>query len=152
MQRKRRAYEIQEICVWIVLECAIVGTVACIEYTAYHLGTWIVLFAIGSLLCLVGLTVSSPQELDRQAFKRSLKLESFSPSLKAFRLNGHFFKPYEQEIPGAGKQFRLSSTKPLSEDVEAALIRYLINEGLSETLWPEMSKRIELESAWAFPA
>jgi len=40
----------------------------------------------------------------------------------------------------------------ISEDVEAALIRYLISEGLSETLWRQISDRIEAESHWAFLA
>jgi hypothetical protein len=33
---------------------------------------------------------------------------------------------------------------------EAALIRYLINEGLSEQIWPQISRRIEEEATWAF--
>jgi hypothetical protein len=33
---------------------------------------------------------------------------------------------------------------------EAAVIRYLINEGLSESMWPQISNRIEEEAIWAF--
>jgi hypothetical protein len=38
----------------------------------------------------------------------------------------------------------------MSPDREAAVIRYLINEGLSETMWPQISRRIEEEANWAF--
>jgi len=70
--------------------------------------------------------------------------------LKTFYLNGYFFRPVEQETSNGLKQFRLSSTLPLNPDHEAAVIRYLINEGLSERMWPEISTRIEEEATWAF--
>ncbi len=38
----------------------------------------------------------------------------------------------------------------MSPEREAAFIRYLIAEGLSETLWPQISRRIEEEANWAF--
>ena len=151
MYRKRPAHEAVETCLWIVISIAVVATIACIDYTAYYLGTWIVLFAVGSLLCLIGLTLARSRDLDRQALK-SHALESSSLSLKGFRLNGRYFQPYEQEMPGGGRQFRLYTTTSISEDAEAALIRYLVNEGLSETLWPQISERIEAESHWAFLA
>ena len=151
MHKKRSTHETLDICLWIVISIAVVATIACIDYTAYHLGTWIVLFAVGSLLCIIGLTLSRSRDLDRQA-RESLALKSSSLSLKGFRLNGRYFQPYEQEIPGGRRQFRLYSTMSISEDVEAALIRYLINEGLSETLWPQISERLEAESRWAFLA
>jgi hypothetical protein len=151
MRTKRSTHETLEICFWILTSFAVVATITWIDYTAYHVGKWIVLVAAGSLLCIIGLTVSRSLDLDRQA-RKSLALESSSLSLKGFRLNGRYFQPYEQEIPGGGRQFRLYSTMSISEDVEAALIRYLINEGLSETLWPQISERLEAESRWAFLA
>jgi hypothetical protein len=33
---------------------------------------------------------------------------------------------------------------------EAACIRYLVNEGLIEELWPQMSQKIKEEADWAF--
>jgi hypothetical protein len=38
----------------------------------------------------------------------------------------------------------------LHSNHEAAVIRYLINEGLSEKMWPPISRRIEEEANWAF--
>jgi hypothetical protein len=70
--------------------------------------------------------------------------------LKDFYLNGYFFEPYEQASSSGRKQFRLSSTPAMSPEREAAFIRYLIAEGLSETLWPQISRRIEEEANWAF--
>lgn len=150
MRAKRSTHETLEICFWILTSFAVVATITWIDYTAYHVGKWIVLVAAGSLICIIGLTVSGSRDLDRQALK-SVAIES-SLSLKGFRLNGRYFQPYEQEIPGGGRQFRLRSAMSIGEDVEAALIRYLINEGLSETLWPQISERIEAESHWAFLA
>jgi len=151
MHKKRSTNETLEICLGIVISIAVIGTIACVDRTPHRFGTWIFLIAIGSLLCMIGLTVSRSRDLDRHA-RKSLALGSSSLSLKGFRLNGCYFQPYEQEIPGGGRQFRLYSTMSINEDVEAALIRYLISEGLSETLWPQISDRIEAESHWAFLA
>ena len=38
----------------------------------------------------------------------------------------------------------------MDSEQEAACIRYLVNEGLIEELWPKMSQRIKEEADWAF--
>lgn len=148
-KQKRSAHYALEISLWIFISIAVIGTVACIGYTARHLGTWIVLFAIGFLLCAVGLSVSGFGR-DQHRLNRCIAPSSSCPALKGFYLNGRFFQPYEQKMPRGGRQFRLFSTSPISQDLEAALIRYLVNEGLNETLWPQLSERVEAESDWAF--
>jgi hypothetical protein len=70
--------------------------------------------------------------------------------LGEFRLNGYFFKAYEREGENGSKQFRLLSTPKMDPDQEAACIRYLVNEGLIEELWPRMSGKIKEEADWAF--
>ena len=71
---------------------------------------------------------------------------------EGFYLNGHFFQPYEQLISTEQKKFRLLSRPPMEPEREAAVIRYLINEGLSERMWPLISRRIEEEASWTFSA
>jgi hypothetical protein len=59
---------------------------------------------------------------------------------KQFYLNGCFFQPYEQETSGERKQFRLLSEPPLKPEKEAAIIRYLINEGDPERRVAQMAR------------
>jgi hypothetical protein len=67
-----------------------------------------------------------------------------------FRLNGYSFEAYEREGENGSKQFRLVSSAKVNPEREAACIRYMVNEGLIEDLWPEMSKKIKEEADWAF--
>ena len=67
-----------------------------------------------------------------------------------FRLNGYFLEAYEREGENGGKQFRLVSSPKMEHEREAACIRYLVNEGLIEELWPRMSQKIKEEADWAF--
>ena len=70
--------------------------------------------------------------------------------LGEFRLNGYFFEAYERDGGNGSKQFRLLSSPNMDPDQEAACIRYLVNEGLIEELWPRMSGKIKEEASWAF--
>ena len=80
----------------------------------------------------------------------------FSPArpkgnfLGEFRLNGCFFEAYEREEESGAKRFRLLASPVMDSAREAACIRYLVNEGLIEELWPKMSQRIKEEADWAF--
>src|SRR6516225_7706321 len=73
----------------------------------------------------------------------------FSPArpkgnfLGEFRLNGYFFEAYEREEESGAKRFRLLASPVMDSAREAACIRYLVNEGLIEELWPKMSQRIK---------
>jgi hypothetical protein len=44
----------------------------------------------------------------------------------------------------------LTSIPALTPEKEAALVRYMINEGLIEEFWRGMRQKIEEEGAWAF--
>jgi hypothetical protein len=70
--------------------------------------------------------------------------------LGEFRLNGHFFEAYERDEENGSRQFRLLSSPKMDPEQEAACIRYLVNEGLIEELWPRMSGKIKEEASWAF--
>jgi len=70
--------------------------------------------------------------------------------LGEFRLNGYFFEAYEREEENGTKRFRLLASPMMDSAREAACIRYLVNEGLIEELWPKMSQKIKEEADWAF--
>jgi hypothetical protein len=54
-------------------------------------------------------------------------------------LNGYFFEAYEREEENGSKQFQLLASPNIDPQREAACIRYLVNGGLIEDLWPQMS-------------
>jgi hypothetical protein len=129
---------------------AIVSVVLWSEYKSYYLGTWISLSAGAFVLCFIGISSTKYLASAGPQVKSDLAGSSRELCLEKFYLNGYLFQPVEQETSNGRKQFRLSSTPPLNPDHEAAVIRYLINEGLSEKMWPPISRRIEEEANWAF--
>jgi len=70
--------------------------------------------------------------------------------LGRFRLNCYTFEAYEQNGLYGNKELHLVSSPRISSEREAACIRYLVNEGLIEELWPQMSRKIIGETDWAF--
>jgi len=120
------------------------------EYKAYHLGAWTILCTGGFVFWFIGFAWSGHGRSADPQVKSELAGGSRELCLTEFYLNGCLFRPYEQETLSGRKQFRLSSTPQMSPDREAAVIRYLINEGLSEKMWPQISRRIEEEANWAF--
>ena len=66
------------------------------------------------------------------------------------QLNGYYLVAYEHETQDGRKQFRLASSRTLTPEREAALIRYLALEGFLGSLWPEMRERLQEETEWAF--
>lgn len=62
--------------------------------------------------------------------------------LGKFELNGHLFEAYERGVDNGASEFRLLSSPALNPAQEAAFIRYLVNEGLIEVMWPKMSRQI----------
>jgi hypothetical protein len=65
-------------------------------------------------------------------------------------LNGRSLEAYECESNKNGTQLRLTSIPTLTLEQEAAFIRYIVNEGLAENIWPGMGKKIAAEANWAF--
>jgi len=70
--------------------------------------------------------------------------------LGCVQLNGYYLVAYERETPEGRTQFRLASSRTLTPEREAALIRYLALEGFLVSLWPEMKERLQQEAEWAF--
>jgi hypothetical protein len=71
-------------------------------------------------------------------------------SLGRIELDGRCFEAYEDESDDGSKRFRLQSFPAISSEREAAFIRYFINEGFIERMWPRLSGRISKEAGWAF--
>jgi 4-amino-4-deoxy-L-arabinose transferase-like glycosyltransferase len=150
MQKPRQSNGTGALYLGTLLLIVILSVLLWSEYKTYHLGTWIVLSAGGVVFWLIGIASSRHSTSASPQVKAEPAESSSELCLKEFHLNGYFFQPVEQETSTGRKQFRLSSTPPLGPDREAAVIRYLINEGLSERMWPQISRRIEEEANWAF--
>ena len=98
-----------------------------------------------------GVTLIWKDLLNSAAFSGEALLHSPGRYLGAFRLNGYHIQAYErQRTEDNRKEFRLLSTPKMDAELEAACIRYLVNEALIEELWPRMSKKIAEEAKWAF--
>jgi hypothetical protein len=70
--------------------------------------------------------------------------------LGKFELNNQTFDAYERDATDGRREFRLVSHPALSAVQEAAFVRYMVNEGHIENIWPHMSKQIEEDAGWAF--
>jgi hypothetical protein len=150
MQERRHSNEMWAICVWTLLLIFIIAAVVWSEYKSNHIGTWIALCAGGFVFWFIGLALAGKRAPANTQPRHELAEGSGDLCLREFYLNGCWFQPYEQGTSIGRKQFRLSSTPQISPDREAAVIRYLINEGLSGKMWPQTSSRIEKEANWAF--
>ena len=112
--------------------------------------TRILIYVGGSLLFLSGLFLIWIDANRLAAVRYVPALESRGMYLGKFQLNGYLFEAYERQGNNGGKEFRLVSSPSVSPAREAAFIRYIIQEGLIENLWPQMSKQIEEDANWAF--
>lgn len=150
MRKTRAGNEIWPLHLGMLLLMVIVAVVVWSEYRSYHLATWIILCTGGFVFWFIGFASTRQGASAGPPEKSELVESSTEPYLREFYLNGNLFQPYEQETSSGRKQFRLLSTPQMSPDREAAVIRYLITEGLSEKMWPQISRRIEEEANWAF--
>jgi hypothetical protein len=108
------------------------------------------IYVSGSILLLVGvgLVVSDTMKVT-ESFSQPI-LTSRGMYFGRFSLNGFLLEAYEREASEGRKEFRLVSTPSLKIAEEAAFVRYIVNEGLVDDLWPHLSKRIQKEADWAF--
>jgi hypothetical protein len=109
------------------------------------------LIYVGGLILLLGglcLIVSDTIKLTESSF-RPIRA-SRGMYLGRFCLNGFLLEAYERETSEGRKEFRLTSTPSVRVAQEAAFVRYIVNEGLIDELWPDLSKRIKAEADWAF--
>jgi hypothetical protein len=128
----------------------VIGAIVWSEYQANHIGTWVAICAGGFVYSFIGFTSAGKGALAKPQLTYEFAERSGELCFREFYFNGYWFQPYEQTTSSDRKQFRLSSTPQISPDREAAVIRYLIHERLSDKIWPGISRRIEEEAAWAF--
>jgi hypothetical protein len=150
MQETRESNGILLLYLGTLLITIIVAEAAWSEYKMWHLETSIALSACGFLFWFIRFGSTEKHAPARMQLDKAFTGNSEEFCLREFYLNGYLFQPYEQQTPSGRQQFRLASTPQMSPDREAAVIRYLINEALSEDMWPQISGRIEEEANWAF--
>jgi len=148
MPKTRKTRGIPAACLGILLLIAIISLVVWCEYKTNHIIAWIVVCVGGVVFWFIGLAAAGSGTPDQS--KSALTRSSAESCFTQFYLNGYFLQPYEQQTSTGVKQFRLSATPQMNPEREAALIRYLINEGLTEKMWPRISQTIEEEAYWAF--
>ena len=107
-------------------------------------------YLVALVLCLGALFLICREPLRNGALEDKPAIEPKSTCLGRFYLNGYCFEAYERETDFGGGQFRLLSYPSVNADQEAAVIRYVLHEGLIETMWPQMSEKIQEEAHWAF--
>jgi hypothetical protein len=112
--------------------------------TSVYIPLNIALGLAGITLCMVGMRLFLIATADDEP------IQVTGSELGTIQLNSCCLVAYESETADGKKQFRLASSRPLSPEREAALIRYLAVEGFLISLWPEMKERIEDEAGWAF--
>jgi hypothetical protein len=83
-------------------------------------------------------------------FQERPALERQGIYLDSFDLNGRSLEAYECESDKNITQLRLTSIPTLTRAQGAAFIRYIVNEGLAENIWPGMGKKVAAEANWAF--
>ena len=111
------------------------------------------LFYVSGLILLLGglcLIVLDTVKLTESSFRPIFT--SRGMYLGKLCLNGFLLEAYERETNENRKEFRLTSTPPVRIAQEAAFVRYIVNEGLVDELWPDLSERIKAEADWAFVA
>jgi hypothetical protein len=150
MPKTRETKGIAAACLGMLLLIVIVSLVVWCEYKTNHVIAWMVLCVGGVVFWFIGLAAAGSGAPDRSIRKSALTRSSSELCFMQFYLNGYFLQPYEQQTLTGAKQFRLSATPQMSPEREAAFIRYLINEGLTEEMWPRISQKIEEEANWAF--
>jgi hypothetical protein len=112
--------------------------------------TRMLFYVCGTITCLSGLLLIWIDAIRMAVAWNEPALISGWSNLGKFRLNGYLFEAYEQGGDNGVRTFRLISSPSVSPAREAAFVRYLVQEGLIENMWPEMSSRIEEEANWAF--
>jgi hypothetical protein len=112
--------------------------------------TRMLMYVCGGVTCLSGLLVTGMDAIRMPVARNESALISRRSYLGKFRLNGYLFEAYEEGAENGVKEFRSISSPSVNPAREAAFIRYMVQEGLIEDMWPEMSRRIEEEANWAF--
>lgn len=119
-------------------------------FDALHIWIRFLIYLAASILCVGGVFLIGEPSPTRPALQDEATTAAKSDGLGTFYLNGHSFTPYEKEMDDGGRQFRLLSHPSVNPEQEAAIIRYMVHEGLIEEMWPQLTQKIQSEANWAF--
>ena len=108
----------------------------------------ILIYLAAFILCLGGVFLIG--KASKVALQDEATIAAESACLRTFHLNVRSFAAYQKETGHGGKQFRLLSYPSVDPEQEAAIIRYMVREGLIEEMWPQLSQKIQDEANWAF--
>jgi hypothetical protein len=150
MQKNRKGDATWELCVGSILAVSGIVLIAVTRWKALDFWSSTTVYVASSIACLGGLVLIWKDMVEAAVFPYESLLRSDGKFLGRFRLNGYYFGAYEREEKNGTKKFRLVSWPMVSPEREAACIRYMVNEGLIEDWWPQLSKRIKEEADWAF--
>jgi hypothetical protein len=112
--------------------------------------TRILVYVAGPLCLLSGLSLIWLDTIRLSVVSDEPPSTACDVYLGRFELNNYSFEAYERSANAGRREFRLVSYPWLNPSKEAAVVRYMVNEGLIENLWPQMSKQIEEDANWAF--
>jgi hypothetical protein len=139
-----------ELCIGSIIAVIGIVLIGVAGLYAFDFWTSATLYVAGFLACLGGFVPLWKDLPDASVVAHESSVGSENNFLGRFRLNGCSFEAYEREGANGSKHFRLVSSAKIIPEREAACIRYMVNEGLIEDLWPELSKKIKEEADWAF--
>jgi hypothetical protein len=150
MREPRKSDMTLELCFGSIIAVIGIALIGFAGWKAFDFWTSTTLYVAGFLACLGGFVPLWKDLPDASVVAHESMVGSENNFLGRFRLNGCSFEAYEREGANGSKQFRLVSSPKISPEREGARIRYMVNEGLIENLWPEMSNKIKEEADWAF--
>jgi hypothetical protein len=134
----------------IILADVSVMLIGLAGWDALNFETRTVIYVSGSMLLGGGLYLIVSDTIRFTELWSRPSLSSKGIYLGSFKLNGFLIEAYERETSDGRKEFRLTTFPAVVTAQEAALVRYIVIEGLVENLWPQLSKRIHEETDWAF--
>ena len=110
----------------------------------------ILIYLAGTVCLLSGLSLIWLDTINLSVVSKESPLTANGVYLGRFKLNNYSLEAYERVANDGRTEFRLVASPFIDSAKEAAVVRYMVNEGLIENLWPQMSKQIEEDANWAF--
>jgi hypothetical protein len=150
MRSVRRVHKRWQLCLGYILIIVGIGLIDFSETQTLKSWVQVGICATGVLAPISGLFLIWKARSESALSARGVLAKSEGNFLGRFRLNRYTFEAYEQNGLYGNQELHLVSSPRISSEKEAACIRYLVNEGLIEELWPQMSRQIIEETDWAF--
>jgi hypothetical protein len=150
MQSVRRVHKRWQLCLGYIFIIVGIGLIDFSETQTLKSWGQVGICAASVLAPISGLFLIWNARRESAFSARGVLATSEGNFLGRFRLNCYTFEAYEQNGLYGNKELHLVASPRISSEQEAACIRYLVNEGLIEEFWPQMSRKIIDETNWAF--